>query len=212
MKVCEIFASIQGESTYAGLPCVFIRLSGCNLRCVYCDTVYAYGEGLEMSGERILESVQRHKITLVEITGGEPLLQKREILPLIDQLINNNFTLLIETNGSISIRDINSAAIIIMDIKTPGSGMHDKTDMSNLDYIKPADEIKFILIDRMDYDWAKKIIFQYDIINRCKVLMSPAFGILSPEMLSQWIIDDKLNVRLNLQLHKYIFGKDRRGV
>ncbi len=212
MKVCEIFVSIQGESTYAGLPCVFIRLTGCNLRCSYCDTVYAYEEGMEMPQEQIFEAVKRHGISLVEITGGEPLLQSKELLPLIDRLIESGFTVLIETNGSINIKDINQSAVIIIDIKTPGSGMHGENLIDNLIHIKPQDEIKFILTDKNDYEWAKNLISIHDLPNRCKVLMSPAYSILSPETLSGWIISDKLRVRLNLQLHKYIFGNERRSV
>ena len=212
MKVCEIFASIQGESTYAGLPCVFVRMTGCNLRCSYCDTAYAYEEGIEMSGDEIFKEIKKHGINLVEITGGEPLLQRPQIGFLIDRLIQSGFKVLIETNGSISIRDINPAAVVIMDIKTPNSGMHEKFFIGNLDYLKPKDEVKLILTDRRDYEWAKEIILQHDLISRCKVLMSPAYGILSPETLSEWIIADRLKVRLNLQLHKYIFGSERRGV
>lgn len=212
MKVCEIFLSIQGESTYAGLPCVFIRMTGCNLRCSYCDTVYAYEEGIEMPQNLIFDTVSRYGISLIELTGGEPLLQSGELLPLIDRLIEGNFSVLIETNGSISIKDINPAAIIIMDIKTPGSGMHEKTALSNLNYLKSDDEIKFILTNRNDYEWAKDVISLHKLSDRFKVLMSPAYGTLFPETLSGWIIADKLRVRLNLQLHKYIFGNERRAV
>lgn len=165
-----------------------------------------------MSKEKIFENIREYVINLVEITGGEPLLQSKELLPLIDYLIESYYTVLIETNGSICIKDINPAAVIIMDIKTPGSGMHEKMDISNLHYIKPCDEIKFILTDRIDYEWSKKMIFQYDLTSRCKVLMSPAYGILPPDILSKWIIDDRLKVRLNLQLHKYIFSTKQRGV
>jgi len=212
MKVCEIFASIQGESTYAGLPCVFVRMTGCNLRCVYCDTAYSYEEGTEMSEDEIFEQVSGYGINLVEITGGEPLLQSEEVLPLIDRLIKSGYKVLVETNGSISIRDINPSAIIIMDIKTPGSGMHGKMSDINLDYIKPEDEIKFVIFDKADYEWAKQAISRNRLLNKCRILLSPAYGILSPETLSMWIIADRLPVRLNLQLHKYIFGNERRGV
>lgn len=212
MKVCEIFASIQGESTYAGLPCVFIRMTGCNLRCSYCDTVYAYDEGTEMSEYEVYESAKKYGINLVEITGGEPLLQSTTVLPLIEHFVEKKFTVLIETNGSISIKGINPNAVIIMDIKTPGSRMHEKIDIDNLNYLKANDEIKFILTDRSDYEWAKEMMLEYNLTGICKVLMSPAYGILPPERLSGWIIADRLQVRLNLQLHKYIFGNDKRGV
>lgn len=212
MKVCEIFASIQGESSYAGLPCVFIRMTGCNLRCVYCDTAYAYEEVTEMSEDVVLEIVRGFGISLVEITGGEPLLQSKEVLPLINRLSESGFKVLIETNGSFSIRDINPNTVVIMDVKTPRSGMHEKMLAANFNYIKINDEIKFVILDRSDYEWVKEVIFSYNLLNRCKILLSPAYGILLPEQLAQWIIADKLSVRLNLQLHKYIFWSQRRSV
>jgi 7-carboxy-7-deazaguanine synthase len=211
MKVCEIFASIQGESTYAGLPCVFVRMTGCNLRCVYCDTTYAYEEGIEMSEDEIIERVKSYGIKLVEITGGKPLLQK-DVLPLMERLIDNGFTVLLETNGGENIQDVDKRVVIIMDIKTPKSGMFERMDLMNLKYIKPDDEIKFVVIDRKDYEWVRDFIRDYGLVDRCKLLLSPAFGLLSPESLSKWIIDDRLSVRLNLQLHKYIYGHDKRGV
>lgn len=209
MRICEIFSSIQGESSYAGLPCTFIRLSGCNLRCSYCDTTYAYEEGFEMSVKEVIEVVRNKGLHLVEITGGEPLLQK-ETYSLIDSLINEGYTVLIETNGSISLNNINKGAVIIMDIKTPGSGMSSEMMLSNISFLKPIDEIKFVLCDRLDYEWAKDFINTHS-LRSYKILFSPAFGMLDPETLSRWIIDDRLNVRLNLQLHKYIF-KSSRGV
>lgn len=212
MKVCEIFVSIQGESSYAGLPCIFIRMTGCNLRCTYCDTTYAYEEGIDMSQEDVLERVKTYGINLVEITGGEPLLQSEHVLPLIDRLIDNGFKVLIETNGSLSIKDVNPHAAIIMDIKTPGSGMHEKMIISNFDYLKIDDEIKFVILDRIDYEWAKNVISSYELLKKFKILLSPAYGILSPKLLSEWIIEDRLPVRLNIQLHKYIFGDECRAV
>ncbi len=212
MKVCEIFVSIQGESSYAGLPCVFIRMTGCNLRCSYCDTRYAYEEGFEISEDEVIENVKRYGIKLVEITGGEPLLQSSEVLPLINRLIEDKFKVLIETNGSLSIKNINPKAVIIMDIKTPASRMHEKMLLSNFDYLKIDDEVKFVILDRNDYEWAKEVSFSYNLFNKCKILLSPSYGILSPKLLSQWIIEDSLPVRLNIQLHKYIFGDECRGV
>ncbi|MEW6741069.1 MAG: radical SAM protein [Nitrospirota bacterium] len=211
MKVCEIFASIQGESTYAGLPCVFVRMTGCNLRCVYCDTTYAYEEGIEMSEDEIIERVKSYGIKLVEITGGEPLLQK-DVLSLMERLIDNGFTVLLETNGSESIQDVDKRVVIIMDIKTPKSGMFERMDLMNLKYIKPDDEIKFVVIDREDYEWVRNFIRDYGLLDKCKILLSPAYGTLLSEDLSKWIIEDRLPVRLNLQLHKYIYGADKRGV
>ncbi len=211
MKVCEIFASIQGESTYAGLPCVFVRMTGCNLRCFYCDTTYAYEEGIEMSEDEIIERVKSYGINLVEITGGEPLLQ-RDVLSLMERLLDNGFAVLLETNGSESIQDVDKRVVIIMDIKTPKSGMFDKMDLTNLKHLKPRDEVKFVAADREDYEWVKKFIRDYALPDKCKILLSPAYGTLLPEDLSKWIIEDRLPVRLNLQLHKYIYDADKRGV
>lgn len=208
MKVCEIFSSIQGESSLAGLPCTFVRLSGCNLRCSYCDTTYAYEDGFEMTQEEILEEVKKLGFDLIEITGGEPLVQD-EVYPLIDRLINDGYTVLIETNGSIDIGKVNKKAIIIMDIKTPGSGMASETMLSNLTLLKKQDEVKFVLCSRADYEWAREFIKAHSLTERCNVLFSPAFGVIDPERLSRWIIEDRLKVRLNIQIHKYIYSLTR---
>ncbi len=211
MKVCEIFASIQGESTYSGLPCVFVRLSGCNLRCPYCDTAYSYKEGSEMAIDEIIGKVSNFGIMLVEITGGEPLLQDDSV-SLVKMLLDNGFKVLIETNGSISIKDIDKRAVIIMDIKTPKSGMFGKMDMENLKYLKTDDEVKFVVMDREDYDWVKNFIRVHGLTDNCRVLLSPVYGILSPDNLSRWMVDDRLKARLNLQIHKYIYSPEARGV
>jgi 7-carboxy-7-deazaguanine synthase len=211
MKVCEIFTSIQGESSYAGLPCTFIRLTGCNLRCTYCDTTYAYAEGSERSVDEIMSIVRGLRVKLVEITGGEPLMQK-DVYPLIERLLDSGYTVLVETNGSIGIRAIDRRAVLILDIKTPGSGMSGKMDFSNLGHLKQTDQIKFVLTGRADYEWAKEIMSKYALGKRCHVLFSPVFGSLSPEQLAGWILEDRLDVRLNLQLHNYIFGPGRKGV
>lgn len=216
MKVCEIFASIQGESAYAGLPCVFVRLSGCNLRCIYCDTVYARDDAgdeeiIEMSIEEVIESAHSFGISLIEITGGEPLMQK-ETPVLVERLLNSGFTVLIETNGSISVKDLDERAIIIMDIKTPASGMFENMDLLNLKYLKAKDEVKFVITGRNDYEWAKNFIKDYRLTDKRSILFSPAYGMLLPSDLAEWIIRDRLPVRLNLQLHKYIYGPDARGV
>lgn len=210
LKVCEIFTSIQGESSYAGIPCIFIRLTGCNLRCSYCDTQYAYYEGNEISEEDIMREVRRACISLIEITGGEPLLQK-EVFPLIKRLLDEGYKVLVETNGSMSIQEIDKRAVVILDIKTPGSGMNGEMMLSNLDDIKNTDEIKFVITNKADYEWSKEIIYKYHLINKCHLLLSPAYGILPPEDLVTWILDDGLQARLNLQLHKYIYGPDRKG-
>lgn len=208
MKICEIFSSIQGESSYAGLPCIFVRLSGCNLRCSYCDTTYAYEDGFEMTQEEVMEEVRKSGLDLVEITGGEPLIQD-EVFPLIDRLINDGYRVLIETNGSIDIGKVNKEAIIIMDVKTPGSGMATGTMLSNLTLLKKQDEVKFVLCDREDYEWAKEFIKSHSLTEKCNVLFSPAFEMIDPERLSRWIVGDRLNVRLNIQIHKYIYSLSR---
>ncbi len=203
MNVSEIFTSIQGESSYAGLPCVFIRLSGCNLRCNYCDTTYAYDGSFELTIDEIIDQVNNSKIRLVEITGGEPLLQE-ESKELMSSLIDKDYKVLIETNGSIDIKGVSNDAVIIMDIKTPSSGMSDSMRLSNIDLLKRSDEVKFVISNRNDYDWAVDITRKYSLTDRCKVLFSPVFGVLNPELLARWMIEDSLNVRLNLQLHKYV--------
>ena len=211
MKVCEIFTSLQGESSYAGLPCTFIRVSGCNLRCVYCDTQYSYEEGSEMSIDEIRGRVRSAGVRLVEITGGEPLLQKDTPL-LVRGLLDEGRTVLIETNGSVSIEDIDRRAVVILDVKTPGSGMGGKTDLANFDLIKPTDEIKFVICGREDYEWAKEILSRYGLTEKARILFSAAIGMLAPSDLARWIIDDRLDVRLNVQIHKFIFGPDERMV
>jgi len=211
MRVCEIFTSIQGESSYAGVPCTFVRMTGCNLRCSYCDTQYAYTEGSERSGEDILRKIYHTGIRLVEITGGEPLLQS-DVYLFVRKLAETGYKVLVETNGSLSIKDMDSRAVVILDIKTPGSGMSEKMDLSNLDIVKQTDEVKFVITDGADYEWSKELIQGYNLLNKCKVLLSPAYGLLYPEDLARWMIADHLQARLNLQLQKYIFGPERRGV
>lgn len=211
MKVCEIFRSIQGESSFAGMPCAFVRLSGCNLRCSYCDTGYALQEGVEMTEDGIINEVSRTGCGLVEITGGEPLAQQGT-LRLIERLCDQGLKVLVETNGSMSIRDVDSRAFVIMDIKTPGSGMSGEMYLANLDCLKPCDEVKFVVVDRPDYEWARDFIRRHRLTERCRVLLSPAFGVLDAAELSGWMLGDGLGARLNLQMHKYIFGPDRRGV
>lgn len=210
MKVVEIFTSIQGESSYAGKPCTFVRMTGCNLRCAYCDTQYAYDHGEELSEDSIIKKVKKAGIQLVEITGGEPLLQKGAGA-LIKRLLDEGFDVLVETNGSCSIKDIDKRAVVILDIKTPGSGMSDKMDFSNIDYLKNTDEIKFVITNRGDYEWAKDIMSKYDLFAKDHILLSPAYGMLDPQKLLRWMLEDGINARLNLQLHKYIFGPDAKG-
>jgi 7-carboxy-7-deazaguanine synthase len=211
MKVCEIFTSIQGESSYVGLPCTFIRFSGCNLSCSYCDTEYAKTAGMELSEDEIMNEVSLVGVNLIEITGGEPLLQD-EVLHLIERLINEGNTVIIETNGSLPIGQIDRRATILLDVKTPGSGMWEEMDLTNLEYLKSTDEVKFVLVDKEDYKWAKKFIHKYHLDAKCRVLLSPAFGKLEAADLSRWMIEDRVPARLNLQMHKYIFGPDKKGV
>ncbi len=210
MKICEIFTSIQGESSFAGLPCTFVRLSGCNLRCVYCDTHYAYDEGYDISLDELVAQVHHAGVDLVEITGGEPLLQNRDVQGLMNRLADDGYTVLIETNGSLSIKGLDERFIVILDIKTPGSGMNHQMDFSNLQHLKPHDEVKFVVCSREDYEWSKKIVAEYHLIKNGKVLFSPAFGMVKPDELADWILADRLQVRLNLQLHKYIFKQERQ--
>ncbi len=212
MKVCEVFTSIQGESTFAGLPCTFVRLSGCNLRCVYCDTRYSYEEGIDMKIADVLRRVDSAGVHLVEITGGEPLLQGEDTISLIKKLMERNYQVLVETNGSMSIKEIDKRATVILDIKTPDSGMSHKMDFTNLENIKNSDEVKFVICSRDDYEWSKKIVARYRLEERCKVLFSPSFGMLPPRKLAAWILDDRLRVRLNIQIHKYIFHPGERKV
>lgn len=212
MKICEMFTSIQGESSYAGQPCTFIRLTGCNLRCSYCDTQYAFEGGREIDVDTIVDYVKKAGIPLVEITGGEPLLQSQGLQALTGSLLDSGYRVLIETNGSLSIRGLDVRVVIILDIKTPGSGMAEKNDFSNLKYLKASDEIKFVIGDRKDYEWSKQIMERYDLGNRYILLFSPVTGLIEPRRLADWIIEDRLPVRLNLQLHKYIFDPKERGV
>ncbi len=210
MKVNEIFKSLQGESTYAGWPCTFVRLTGCNLRCSYCDTAYAYDEGKELTTEEILSGIQALDCSLIEVTGGEPLLQ-REVYTLIAKLLEKDYQVLLETNGSLDISRVDSRVKRIMDLKCPDSGMSGRMNWKNLERLKEDDEIKFVLSSRGDYQWAKAIISQYDLGKKVAVLLSPAFGRLEGKTLAQWILDDALPVRLQLQLQKYIWPPGARG-
>ncbi len=216
MKINEIFFSIQGESTYAGLPCAFVRLTGCNLRCSYCDTRYAYEEGEEQTPEQVIDAVTRFPTGLVEITGGEPLLQP-ETLALVTALADRRYKVLLETNGSVSLQGIDARATTIMDIKCPGSGMSEHMLWDNLGLLRPRDEVKFVLIDRADYDWAVEIMEEHRLYEKHTVHLSPAFGVLEPSELASWMLaspapNDVSNVRLHLQLHKYIWPRVERGV
>ncbi len=211
MKIAEIFTSIQGESTFSGLPCTFIRAVGCNLRCRYCDTPYALEGGEELQVEQILNRVGESGISLVEITGGEPLLQE-ECYVLITLLLEEGYTVLLETNGSLSLEKVVSRVIKIVDIKCPGSGMSAKMDFSNVKHLNEKDEVKFVISDKDDFNWAKGIINKYSLIEKCKVLLSPVVSRLEAREIAGWILEDKLQVRLQLQLHRCIWPERERGV
>lgn len=211
LKINEIYYSVQGESSKAGLPTVFVRLTYCNLRCSYCDTEYAFHEGVEMSLEGIVEEIKRYDCNLVEITGGEPLFQS-ESLELMKKLCDDGFEVMLETGGSLPIQDIDNRVMIILDLKCPSSGMMKKNLYENLDFIKPNDEIKFVIGSREDYDWSKEIIIKYSLTGKCSLLFSVVFGKLTPVQLVEWILEDKLKVRYQLQMHKIIWEPSTKGV
>jgi len=217
VKVNEIFESIQDESSYAGLPCFFIRLSGCNLRCSYCDTRYAYNEGRNIDFAAIIKKINASDTPIVELTGGEPLIQKNSFA-LINEIIRNfsetgtKRKLLIETSGSASIKSVNKKAIIIMDVKTPSSGMSEMMDFDNISYLKKNDEVKFVIGSRKDYIYSKKIIELYALDKKCGILFSAVYGKIKPEAIVGWMLKDNIKARFQLQMHKYIWPPDARGV
>ena len=211
IKITEIFHSIQGESTYAGRPCVFVRLTGCPLRCTWCDTAYAFYGGRDMTIDDIVNQVRAFDCNLVEVTGGEPLSQM-ESLPLLSRLCDEGFEVLVETSGAIDTADVDRRVHVILDIKCPGSGMTDRMYWPNLDRLAPQDEVKFVIKDRSDYEWAREVLHRYELPVRCTVLMSPVFGEVEVRHLAEWILADKLPVRFQLQMHKYIWAPDMRGV
>ncbi|MDP6924120.1 MAG: radical SAM protein [Candidatus Scalindua sp.] len=211
LHVNEIFVSIQGESTHAGIPCIFVRLTGCNLRCSYCDAVYAYSEGSVMSLEEILDRVRGYETRNVCITGGEPLLQEN-ISKLINLLKKAHFNVYIETNGSRNIDILPKGIVRIVDIKCPDSGMEQEMDWQNIERLKSRDEVKFIISSKRDYEWAKWVTVKYNIRDRATVLFGLVHGKLKPKTLAGWILIDGLDVRLQLQLHKIIWADKTRGV
>lgn len=211
MRVTEIFHSIQGESTYAGQPCVFVRLTGCPLRCRWCDTEYAFYGGQEITIDEVLAKVTSYGCRLVEVTGGEPLAQPDGVA-LIRALCDADYTVLVETSGAIDIASVDRRARIVLDVKCPGSGMTDRMHWPNLEILTEKDEAKFVLAGRNDYEWAREVIARYNLVVRCSVLMSPAFGELEPRILAEWLLADRLPVRFQLQLHKLIWAPDVRGV
>lgn len=212
LTINEIFHSIQGESTHAGRPCVFVRLTACDLRCSWCDTPYAFTEGRKMSLDDVVNRVESYRCSVVEITGGEPLLQK-EVYPLMQRLLELGKTVMIETGGHLSVDQVPEGVIRVIDVKCPGSGETHRVDWTNMDRLRPTDEVKFVLKDRADYEFAREVVAKHRLENRvAAVLFSPVHGILEPRQLAEWILADGLAVRLQLQAHKYIWDPATRGV
>ena len=212
LTVNEIFHSIQGESTHAGRRCVFVRLTACDLRCSWCDTPYAFHEGRKMSLDDILAEVERYDCDAVELTGGEPLLQK-DVYPLMQRLLDRGKTVLVETGGHVSLEQIPPAVHTIMDVKCPGSGEAHTTDWRNLSRLDAGDEVKFVIKDRADYDYACDVLRRHGLEKTVgAVLFSPVHGVLDPRVLSEWVLADRLPVRVQLQVHKYIWSPETRGV
>jgi len=212
LTINEIFYSIQGESTFAGRPCVFVRLTACDLRCAWCDTPYAFSEGQKRPLEDIVADVERFACPLVEITGGEPLLQEA-VYPLMQILIDRGKTVMLETGGHRSTERVPEAVVTILDIKCPGSGEANAMDWSNLERLRPHDEVKFVIADRADYDYALDVLARYDLARRVEAIhLSPVHGVMNPRVLSEWALADRLPVRVQLQLHKYIWDPATRGV
>ena len=211
MRITEIFFSIQGESTHVGKPCVFVRLTGCSLRCGYCDTKYSYSGGQEMSLAEVLKSVASYPARLVEVTGGEPL-EQEEVYPLMDALLDADYTVMLETGGHVGLERVPKPVIKIIDIKTPGSHEGDTFHWDNLKLAEPQDEFKFVITSRPDYEWSRGVLKQKLQNLPNPVLFSPSHGELPARELAAWILEDNLPVRLQLQAHKYIWGANVRGV
>lgn len=210
MRITEIFFSIQGESSHAGRPCVFVRLTGCNLRCTWCDSEYTFTGGERMSLDEVLDRVRSYGCNLVEVTGGEPLAQA-EAFELIHRLCEEGFEVLIETSGSIDVTPVDRRAKLILDVKCPGSGEVEKNLWANLDELRPHDELKFVIADRADYDWARQIIAEKQLAGR-NLLFSPVWGSMDMKDLAEWMLADRVPARFQTQLHKHIWGADVKGV
>lgn len=207
LRITEIFYSLQGETRTVGLPTVFIRLTGCPLRCGYCDTEYAFTGGERLSLESILESTDKYKAHYVTVTGGEPLAQKN-CLPLLVSLCDKGYDVSLETSGSIDIADVDPRVVIVMDLKTPASGEESKNRYENLALIKKTDQIKFVICDRNDYEWSKQQIEKYQLTEKAEILFSPVHGEKMARQLADWILEDNLSVRFQLQLHKYLWNDE----
>jgi 7-carboxy-7-deazaguanine synthase len=207
LVVKEIYKSIQGESTWAGLPCVFVRLTGCDLRCVWCDAAHAFTGGDRLTVPEVIARVEALACPLVEITGGEPLLQPA-VHPLMSALLDRGHRVLIETGGHLDISGVDPRAVRIIDVKCPASGESDKVRWENLGLLRPGDQVKFVLSDRADYDWARDVVLRHGLLARTEVLFSVAHPLLPPARLAAWLLEDRLPVRLQLQIHKYIWSPD----
>ena len=211
LKVNEIYYSIQGESTHVGRPCIFIRLTYCNLRCTYCDTEYAFYEGKDIEIPEIMAKIKQWNCNLVEVTGGEPLFQD-ECIDLLNELTNQNYEVLLETGGSLSISDVPIEIVKIVDFKCPSSGMEKKNLWSIVNDLQPHDEVKFVIGDREDFDWAKEMLNKYSLNEKCSILFSPTFGKIDPSLIVEWILEGDIPVRMQLQMHKHIWESEGKGV
>jgi 7-carboxy-7-deazaguanine synthase len=212
LTINEIFYSIQGESTYAGRPCVFVRLTACDLRCSWCDTPYAFHEGRKQTLDQVMESVRQFDCPLVEVTGGEPLLQEG-VYPLMDALLERGHTVMLETGGHRSTERVPGPVVTILDIKCPGSGEAHRNDWDNLARLRPHDEVKFVVKDRADYEYARGVIAQHGLAARAAAIhLSPVHGVLDARTLSEWVLADRLPARVQLQIHKFIWDPGTRGV
>lgn len=211
LRVNELFCSIQGEGTRVGLRCAFIRLTGCHLRCRWCDTAYAFTEGRWMELDEVVRQVRQYRCPMVEVTGGEPLLQPA-VYPLLARLADEFETVLLETSGALPIAGVDPRVVRIVDVKCPGSGESERNHWPNLDLLTPRDEVKFVLADRADYEWAREVVRRYDLSRRCAVLLAPVHGELAPAELAGWVLDDGLQVRVGLQLHKVLWPAAVRGI
>ena len=211
LKINEIYFSIQGESTHAGRPCIFIRLTYCNIRCNYCDTEYAFQDGNDLTIREILDKIKQWDCNLIEVTGGEPLFQD-ECIDLLKELIQHGYEVLLETGGSLSVKDVPEKVIKIVDFKCPSSGMVEKNLWSIIDDLMPYDEVKFVIGNREDFDWANKMLDKYSLSNKCTVLFSPIFNEIDPSLIANWILEENLPVRMQIQIHKHIWEPETKGV
>lgn len=207
LRITEIFYSLQGESRSVGIPTVFIRLTGCPLRCNYCDTTYAFQGGEWMDIEMVLASAKVYNTSFVTVTGGEPLAQKN-CLELLTRLCDSNYSVSLETSGALDVSEVDNRVVKVMDLKTPGSGECERNLLNNIDYLTDNDQLKFVICDRKDYEWSKTMIDKYQLATRCEVLISPCHGVMNAADLADWVLKDQLPVRFQLQLHKILWGEE----